>query len=192
MSETRRGGTWGEATLAGLPHVLFPLIAEISLIARYLKPVPINEDAAMLAFAGVIVVMLIFAWRRRWPRWVASWIGYGLIVAWIAPFGLDGGYTVPGWLSSQMPTALADLFFFAQILFSFGVGFLLAGLAVILHLVPVQVVEHGAFDGASWDQVVTEVRRLLLTRQLIYSHGYVVGGRARVSSGIRLLHPVVA
>lgn len=136
MSETRRGGTWGEAMLAGLPHVLFPLIAAISLIARYLKLVRINEDpamlafanAAMLAFAGeLIVLMLIFAWRRHWPRCAASWIGYGLIVAWIAPFGLGGGYTVTGWLSSQMPTALADLFFFTQILFSFGVGFLLAG-----------------------------------------------------------------
>jgi hypothetical protein len=137
MSDTTRaGGTWGEAALAGLPHVLFPLIAAISPIARYLKLVRINEDtaamwafadAAMLAFAGVIVVMLIFAWRRRWPRWAASWIGYGLIIAWIAPFGLGGGYTVTSWLASQMPTALANLFFFAQILFSFGVGFLLAG-----------------------------------------------------------------
>ena len=136
MSETtRRGGTWGEATLAGLPHVLFPLIAAISLIAHYLKLVRINEDAAMLAFAnaamlafaGVIAVMLVFAWRRHWPRWAATWIGYGLIVAWIAPFGLGGGYTVTSWLASQMPTALADLFFFTQILFSFGVGFLLAG-----------------------------------------------------------------
>jgi len=151
MSETRRGGTWGEATLAGLPHVLFPLIAAISLIARYLKWVRINEDAAamwafanaaMLAFAGVIAVMLIFAWRRHWPRWAASWIGYGLIVAWIAPFGLGGGYTVTSWLASQMPTALADLFFFAQTLFSFGVGFLLAGrdrlsgLLVALPVVP--------------------------------------------------------
>ena len=114
--------------------MLFPLIAEISLIA-HLNPVRINEDAAMLAFAnvamlafaGVIVVMLIFAWQRRWPRWAAGWIGYGLIVAWIAPFGLGGGYTVTGWLSSQMPTALADLFFFGRIFFSFGVGFVLAG-----------------------------------------------------------------
>ncbi len=129
MSETRQGDTWGEATLAGLPHLLFAPIAEISLIAYRLKlkPVRVYEDAAMLAFAGVIVVTLIFAWRRHWPRWAASWIGYGLIVAWIAPFGLGGGYTVTGWLASQMPTALADLFFFAQILFSFGVGFLLAG-----------------------------------------------------------------
>jgi hypothetical protein len=137
MSDTTRaGGTWGEAALAGLPHVLFPLIAAISPIARYLKLVQINEDtaamwafadAAMLAFPGVIVVMLIFAWRRRWPRWAASWIGYGLIIAWIAPFGLGGGYTVTSWLASQMPTALANLFFFAQILLSFGVGFLLAG-----------------------------------------------------------------
>jgi hypothetical protein len=127
MSKTGQGSTWGKATLAGLPHVLFPLIAAISPIARTLKSVQINEGTATLAFAGAIVVMLILAWQRRWPRWAASWIGYGLIVAWIAPFGLGGGYTITGWLSSRMPTALADLFFFAQIIFSLGVGFLLAG-----------------------------------------------------------------
>ena len=124
MSETRRGGTWGEATLAGLPHVLFASIAAYCL---RLGRGWVYDDAAMLAFTGVIVAMLIFAWRRRWPRWAAGWIGYGLIMAWIAPFGVGGGYTVTGWLSSQMPTTLANLFFFAQILFSFGVGFLLAG-----------------------------------------------------------------
>lgn len=33
MSGTRQGDTWGEAALAGLPHLLFAPIAEISLIA---------------------------------------------------------------------------------------------------------------------------------------------------------------
>jgi len=129
MSQTRRGDTWSEAALAGLPHLLFAPIAEISLIAYRLKlkPVRVYEDAGMLAFAGLIVVMLIFAWRRRWPRWAAGWIGYGLIMTWITPFGLGGGYTVTGWLASRMPTALGDLFFFAPIPFSLGVGFLLAG-----------------------------------------------------------------
>lgn len=129
MSKTKRGSTWSEAALVGLPHLLFAPIAEISLIAYRLKlePVRIYEDAAMLAFAGLIVVTLIFAWRRRWPRWAASWIGYGLIMTWIAPFGLGGGYTVTGWLASRMPTTLGDLFFFAPIPFSLGVGFLLAG-----------------------------------------------------------------
>jgi hypothetical protein len=117
MSEIRRGGPRGKAVLAGLPHVLFPLVEAIAPIARDLKSVRINEHAAMLAFAGVIVVMLIFARRRHWPRWAASWIGYGLVVPWIAPF----------WLFSRVPTALEGVLPFAQILFSFGVGFALAG-----------------------------------------------------------------
>jgi hypothetical protein len=132
MSETRRSDTWGEATLAGLPHVLFPLVAADGLIARYLKSVSISEDAAMLAFAGVIVVMLIFAWRQHWPRWAASWIGYGLVVPWIAPF----------WLFSRVPMALEGVLPFAQILFSVGVGILLvrrdrlSGLLVAFPAVP--------------------------------------------------------
>jgi len=86
----------------------------------------------MEAFAGVVVAILIFGWRRQWPRWVASWIGYGLVVPWIAPF----------WLFSRVPAALEGVFAFVQILFSVGVGVLLArrdrlsGLLVTLPAVP--------------------------------------------------------
>jgi hypothetical protein len=130
MPETRRGGTWGEAALAGLPHVLFPLVSAGALIPRYLRLMRINEDAPMLPFAGVVVAIflaLVVARRRHWPRWAASWIGYGLMVPWIAPFGLGYGYTITSWLSSRMPTIVEGPFLVALVLSSLGVGFFLAG-----------------------------------------------------------------
>jgi len=81
----------------------------------------------MLTFSALTALVLIAAWRQRWPRWAAGWIGYGLVVAQLVPFGLDEGYTVMGWLDSQMSTDLSNLFFGVRVIFSLGVGLLLAG-----------------------------------------------------------------
>jgi hypothetical protein len=121
---TRRE-SWRQWVLAGLPHLLFPLAATAAPAVRHLgvfwadgaMAISWLGNATMVAFAGAIVVMLILAWRGRWPRWSASWIGYALVVPWIAPF----------WLASRVPSAVAGPVLCALILISFGVGFLMAG-----------------------------------------------------------------
>jgi hypothetical protein len=117
VSQTTRGGTWEVAVLAGLPHLLFPLAVPTGLIALYLRSARISENAPMWTFAGLIAVMLALAWRHRWPRWAASWIGYGLIVPWIAPF----------WLFSHVPVALEGVVPLVQLLLTLVVGLTLAG-----------------------------------------------------------------
>ncbi|MGC9398043.1 MAG: hypothetical protein ACP5HM_02785 [Anaerolineae bacterium] len=123
MSDKNQRTAWGLAVLAGLPHLLFPLAGESALIGHHLSLAWLDENAALTAFLALIAGVLIVAWRRGWPRWAASWIGYGVIVVQLAPYG----DTFINRLSSQMPTGLSDAFFFARVILSFGVGFLLAG-----------------------------------------------------------------
>lgn len=75
-------GTWGEALLAALPHLLFVLAAEMNgLGAYYLMPGQRLPGRAFdLAFVVLCLAMTAFAWWRRWPRWSAPWLGYALVV----------------------------------------------------------------------------------------------------------------
>lgn len=72
-------GTWLEAIFAGLPHLLYALALELPPLLWMLFDVPNNWRSPRLVFWPLVGVMLIVGWRRGWPRWSASWIGYGVL-----------------------------------------------------------------------------------------------------------------
>ena len=74
-------GTWGEALLAALPHLLFVLATQMSgLWAYYLMPGQrLPGKAFDLAFIVLCLSVTAYAWWRRWPRWSAPWLGYALV-----------------------------------------------------------------------------------------------------------------
>jgi hypothetical protein len=74
-------GTWLEAILAGLPHLLYALAMELPPLLWVLFDVPYNWRPPRLALWVLVGVMLIVGWRRGWPRWSGSWIGFGLVFA---------------------------------------------------------------------------------------------------------------
>lgn len=72
---------WQEALLAGLPYAFWALIALTSAISHGLGPTASQVGQVVKitlggAFALSLVAALVFAWRRGWPHWSASWIGY--------------------------------------------------------------------------------------------------------------------
>jgi len=75
-------GTWGEALLAALPHLLFVLAMSISgLWSNYLMPGQRLPGRVFdLAFVVLCLAVTAYAWCRRWPRWSAPWLGYALVV----------------------------------------------------------------------------------------------------------------
>lgn len=75
-------GTWGEALLAALPHLLFVLATEMSgLWAYYLMPGQrLPGKTFDLAFIVLYLAVTAYAWWRRWPRWSTPWVGYTMVV----------------------------------------------------------------------------------------------------------------
>lgn len=126
MVETKQYKDWIKVILAGLPHLVFVLVDESPRLVYYTTSVRIARDIPLLTFSALIVAALIFAWRQHWPRWAASWIGYGLVMIYFIPSPSEG-YTLMGWLHSQISNDLSNLFFYIQILCSLWVGLLLAG-----------------------------------------------------------------
>ena len=89
QSEDHQPGTWGAAFLAGLPHLLMGLLIGLGKLSVFdvyetsqVTPVIIGVTLALL-----VAAMLIFAGRRGWPLWSASWYLYGTWVT-IAIIGL--------------------------------------------------------------------------------------------------------
>ena len=72
-------GTWLETIFAGLPHLLYALAMELPSLLWVLFDVPYNWRSPRLVFWPLVGVMLIVGWRRGWPRWSGSWIGYGVL-----------------------------------------------------------------------------------------------------------------
>lgn len=85
-------GTWGDALLAALPHLLFVLATQISgLWAYYLMPGQrLPGKAFDLAFIALCLAVTAYAWWRHWPRWSAPWLGYALAVFFFLETTLTG------------------------------------------------------------------------------------------------------
>jgi len=77
----RQPGNWGEAFLAGLPHLLMGLLIGVGKITT--TPTLSSQTNNIIAFAMLLLVVtiLIVAWRRAWPLWSASWYLYGMWVS---------------------------------------------------------------------------------------------------------------
>ena len=73
---------WWQAVLAGLPHLLYPLSIEIPTLVRVLLASgTVSLYFLHNSFWVLVVAALVFGWRLKWPRWSASWVGYGLVLA---------------------------------------------------------------------------------------------------------------
>ena len=139
----RNWRVWGEPVLAGLPHLLFALASEGSMLAYYLGDAHVDKQAPPLVFFGLIVASLILAGILRWPRWSAGWIGYVFVMAQLTPLGPGSYYTIAGKVSSGIPFFWANLIFVVLVLAAVVVCFLLArrdrlkGLLMMLSAIPV-------------------------------------------------------
>lgn len=71
-------GSWLNACLAGLPHLLYALALYLPLLVTVTLVLPDYHRPALPAFWFMVALALIVARRRGWPRWSSSWIGYGL------------------------------------------------------------------------------------------------------------------
>lgn len=84
-------GSWREGILAALPYLMFgifetlgSLLGEIGVISPENKGMQALNYAGLVCLAGTIFVTLIFAWRRGWPLWSASWyLIYTLPLLWL-------------------------------------------------------------------------------------------------------------
>jgi hypothetical protein len=78
QTEKPQPGTWGEAFLAGLPHLLMALLIGIGKLFDQTIQINQNISIVMVITLGLLVTaLLILAWRRGWPLWSASWYLYG-------------------------------------------------------------------------------------------------------------------
>lgn len=78
QSEDRQPGTWGAAFLAGLPHLLMGLLIGIGKL--FDQNIPVNQSVSIVlgvSLGVAVIASLVFAWRRGWPLWSASWYLYG-------------------------------------------------------------------------------------------------------------------
>lgn len=87
--EERQPGTWGAAFLAGLPHLLMGLLIGAGKLGIFdIYQVSQTGNAIIgIGLALLVIGILIYAWRRGWPLWSASWYLYGTWVS-LAIIGL--------------------------------------------------------------------------------------------------------
>jgi hypothetical protein len=76
-------GTWGAAFLAGLPHLLMGLLIGLGKLGIF-DVMQMSRTGNLIVGVGLallVVGVLLYAWRRRWPLWSASWYLYGTWVS---------------------------------------------------------------------------------------------------------------
>ncbi len=91
-------GTWKDAALAGLPHLLVVVLALLPL--GTFKNGSTVYPVWLFILPCFITAALALAWRCGWPRWAASWYVYvGIVVILLPQIAL---FAVPliiaGWL----------------------------------------------------------------------------------------------
>jgi hypothetical protein len=106
QTEEPQPGTWGAVFLAGLPHLLMGLLIGLGRV-------PIFDSQQMkqtifafigISLASLAAATLIFAWRKGWPLWSASWYLYGTWVIYaileltIVSLDLDNAWRYTGFL----------------------------------------------------------------------------------------------
>jgi hypothetical protein len=101
--ECPRAGSWPSAGLAGLPHLLFALAIYLPLLVTVGLALPDYRGPSLPIFWGLVLAALFFSRRLGWPRWSASWIGYGLVLLLVQisaffPQGLLAGLGGLAWL----------------------------------------------------------------------------------------------
>ncbi len=87
--EERQPGTMGTAFLAGLPHLLMGLLIGVGKLGIFETYQVSQTGNAIIGIGLALLVLgvLIYAWRRGWPLWSASWYLYGTLVS-LAIIGL--------------------------------------------------------------------------------------------------------
>lgn len=83
MNEISQPGSWKDAALAGLPHLLVVVLALLPL--GTVKNGSTIYPVFLFVLPGFILAALALAWRRGWPRWAASWYVYVGIVMILLP-----------------------------------------------------------------------------------------------------------
>ena len=124
---------WWQAVLAGLPHLLYPLSIEVPSLVRVLTPLTVNFHFLRNIFWVLVVVAIVFGWRRKWPRWSASWVGYGLLL--VFDVTLNTAQSYYGALLENL-VVLIWLVLTAAIFFWMARRDWLSGLLVVLPVVP--------------------------------------------------------
>jgi len=81
-TQPRQPGTWVGAILASLPNLLMGLLIGLGKLSVYDINATSQTIYSIIAIGLAILVVgvLLFAWRRGWPLWSASWYLYG---AWV-------------------------------------------------------------------------------------------------------------
>ena len=79
----RQPGTWAAAFLAGLPHLLMGLLIGLGRLGIF-DIYQVSQTGNVIIGIGLallVIGVLIYAWRRGWPLWSASWYLYGTWVS---------------------------------------------------------------------------------------------------------------
>ena len=81
--EDRQPGALGVAVMAGLPHLLMGLLLGFGKLGVF-DLVQVSQTGTAIIGIGLALLVLgvlVFAWRRGWPLWGASWYLYGTWVS---------------------------------------------------------------------------------------------------------------
>jgi len=84
--EAHSQGTWKQALLASMPHLLFALIFALNWW---------QSISWLLAVLGLVIGMAIYGWWHGRPTWLFPWLGYSFLP--VAVAGLLLLYLPKGW-----------------------------------------------------------------------------------------------
>jgi len=84
--EAHSQGTWRQALLASMPHLLFALLFALNWW---------QGIGWLLVVLGLVLVMTVYGWWHGRPAWLFPWLGYSLVP--VAVAGLLLLYLPEGW-----------------------------------------------------------------------------------------------